>query len=329
MASMSGAAASARPSTADRLRVAVVGAGAVGGVFGARLAQAGHAVHFVARGATLAALIAHGLRLDSVDGDLRLPPVAATDDPRTIGPVDLVLVAVKATQVAALAPALRALLAPHTVVIPLQNGVEASSQLAAELGPDHVLEGLCRVIVEQVAPGHLRHSAVTPLLEFGPRGGSPLAEAVQDTAHRVARAIEGAGMHVVTPTDMAVALWEKFLFIEPIGAVGAAAQAPFGVVRTIPETRHLIDVALDEVMAVGSACGVAWPHGAKAHVWRRYDGLPADGFTSLARDLMARRPSEFDAQTAAVVRLARTHAVATPAHDLLYAVLLPSALPAT
>lgn len=322
---MNDAARSTDPVPTDRLRVAVIGAGAVGGVFGARLVQAGHDVHFLARGATLAALAAHGLRLDSVDGDLRLPHVSATDDPRTIGRVELVLVAVKATQVAALAPKLRPLLAPETVVIPLQNGVEASSQLAAELGADHVYEGLCRVIVEQLAPGHLRHMAVTPVLEFGPRAGHTPPAVVQATAHRVARAIESAGMHALTPADMAEALWAKFLFIEPIGAVGAATRAPFGVVRSVPETRHLIDVALDEVMAVGEAVGVRWPGGSKARIWKRYDSLPEDGFTSMARDLIAQRPGEFDAQTAAVIRLARAHAVPTPAHDVLHAVLLPSA----
>lgn len=312
----------------DRLRVAVIGAGAVGGVFGARLAAAGHDVCFVARGATLAALTTAGLRLDSVDGDLLLSSVRATDDPRTIGPVDLVLVAVKATQVATLAPSLRPLIGSATVVIPLQNGVEASSQLAAELGEAHVLEGLCRVIVEQVAPGHLRHSAVTPVLECGPRADSALPEAVRATTDRVVRAIERAGMHALTPGDMAVALWDKFLFIEPIGAVGAAARAPFGVVRAVPDTRDLIDRALDEVMAVGQAAGVVWPDGAKARIWSRYDGLPADGYTSMARDLLARRPGEFDAQTAAVIRLARRHGVPTPAHDVLHAILLPSVVTA-
>jgi 2-dehydropantoate 2-reductase len=113
------------------MRIAVVGAGAVGGVFGARLAAAGHDVTFIARGATLAVLRARGLQLDSVHGDVRLPVVAATDDPASVGPVDLVLVGVKATQVAAIAPTLAPLLGSATAVIPLQNGVEASVQLAA------------------------------------------------------------------------------------------------------------------------------------------------------------------------------------------------------
>lgn len=310
------------------MRVAVVGAGAVGGVFGARLAAAGHELFFIARGATLDALRARGLRLDSVQGDVHLPAVQATDSPSTIGTVDLVLVAVKATQVASIAPSLAPLLAPHTAVIPLQNGVEASVQLAAALGGAHVLEGLCRVIAEQVGPGHLRHMAVTPLLEFGPRAGHPPAAAVEAQVPSIAAAFVAAGMQALTPPDMAVALWEKFLFIEPIGVVCAASREPFGTVRTVPDTRALIDRALDEVIAVGQAVGVTWPAGAKAGIWARYDSLPPHERTSMARDLMANRPSEFDAQTAAVVRLGQHHRVPTPAHDVLHAILLPSVITA-
>jgi 2-dehydropantoate 2-reductase len=206
--------------------------------------------------------------------------------------------------------------------------VEAGVQLAAALGAGQVLEGVCRVIAEQVVPGHIRHSAVTPVLEFGACAGVTLDAAVATTADRVAQAVRAAGMHAVRPADMAIALWEKFLFIEPMGSVGAAARRPYGVVRTVPETRTALDAALDEVLAVGRASGVAWPADAKAKVWKRYDGLPAGEYTSMARDLIAGRAGEFEAQTGAVVRLARAHGVPTPVHDVLYAVLRPTALDA-
>jgi 2-dehydropantoate 2-reductase len=310
------------------MRIAVVGAGAVGGVFGARLAAAGHDVTFIARGATLAALRSTGLRLESVHGDVHLSPVQATDDVASIGPVDVVLVAVKATQVAAIAPSLTPLIGAATAVIPVQNGVEASVQLAAALGHDHVLEGVCRVIAGLEAPGHIRHTAVVPLFELGPRSGHPLAPAVAAALPGIAQAINAAGMQAILPDNMAVALWEKFLFIEPIGVVCAASGESFGPVRTTPETRALVDAALDEVIAVGQAVGVAWPAGAKAAVWQRYDSLPPDERTSMARDLIARRPSEFEAQTAAVVRLGRQFTVPTPVHDVLAAVLRPRVITA-
>ena len=312
-------------STPDPLRIAVIGAGAVGGVYGGRLQQAGHDVTFVARGATLAALHTSGLRVDSVDGDLVLPTVRATDDLQTIGIVDVVLVCVKSTQVEALAPALRPLIGPATAVIPLQNGVEASAMLARVLGEAHVMEGLARLIAEQVAPGHIRHAAVTPVIEFGPRGAMPADAAARAQIAPFAAAITGAGMHAILPTDMESAQWEKFLFIDPFGSVGAATRAPIGVMRSIPETRALLEACVAEVRAVGAAMGVGLTDDAVALVWKRYDTLPPESTASMQRDLMAGRPSEFELQTGSVVRLGRVHGVPTPAHDVLYAVLAPSA----
>ena len=314
---------------AERLRIAVVGAGAVGGIFGARLALAGHDVVFLVRPETQAVLRRDGLRIDSVQGDVHLPAVATATEPAAVGPVDVVLVCVKATQVPGIAPSLRPLLAAHTLVIPAQNGVEAGVQLAAALGSGAVSDGVCRVIAELAAPGHVRHMAVTPMLEFGARATGPLDAAVHPTVDRFAQVLRGAGLAALVPADMGVALWEKFLFIEPIGVVGAVARQPYGVLRTIPETRQLVDAALEEVLAVGAACGVSWPRDAKARVWQRYDALLPEGFTSMARDLIAGRPSEYDAQTGAVIRLAGQFGVAVPVHAVLHAVLTPVARPAS
>lgn len=317
------------------MRVAVIGAGAVGGVLGARLAAAGHDVWFVVRPATAELLARGGIRLDSCDGDLHLPEVQVTTEAASLGAVDVVLVCVKSTQVAAIAPSLRPLLAPHTLVIPTQNGVEAGVQLASVLGDAHVSDGVCRVIAGLVAPGHVHHMAVTPILEYGSRAGAPtapdgqtLSPPVQATAARFAAAMAGAGMRAVIPPDMGVALWEKFLFIEPIGLVGAVTRQPYGVIRSVAETRALLDEALEEVLAVGRAVGVRWPADAKATIWARYDALLPEGYTSMARDLIAGRPSEYDGQTGAVIRLARAHGVPVPVHTHLHAVLVPSAISA-
>jgi len=315
------------PDTAVRqpMRIAVVGVGAVGGVFGARLAHAGHEVIFIARGATLAALQRDGLFVESIDGDVVLPSVHATDRPETVGPVDVVLVGVKATQVAALAPSLRPLLGQHTAVIPLQNGVEASAQLALALGNDVVLEGLCQVIAQQTAPGRIRHVAVTPVLEFGPRSVMPMHALARKQIEPLAQALREAGLKAITPGQMDIPLWTKFLFIEPYGTVGAVTRAPIGVMRSVPETRALLDRCVHEVLAVAHAVGVALPGDAVAKTWARYDGLPAESTASMQRDLMAGRPSEFEAQTGAVIRLAGAHQVPVPAHDILFAALRPTA----
>jgi 2-dehydropantoate 2-reductase len=317
-------------STAAPWRVAVVGAGAVGITLGARLAVAGADVRFLVRPERVGALRATGVRLRSFEGHVWLPPAGAppvAEAGWTVGPpvqvagtaaevgvVEVVLVCVKAGQVARVAPLLRPLVGPDTAVVPTQNGVEASALLAEALGAGAVLEGLARVIAEPVAPGEALHTAVTPVLEFGARGGAPVPSPALGQAAALASWLQRAGVHAVQPADMAVALWEKFLFIDPIGVVCAASGEPFGVVRADPVLRAQVDACLDEVVAVGRGAGVSWPADAVARVWRRYEGLPADGVTSMARDLLAGRPSELDSQPGAVVRLGARYGVPTPVH---------------
>jgi 2-dehydropantoate 2-reductase len=308
------------PEPATSRRIATVGVGAVGAVFGSRLAQRGHTVAWIARGATREVLQARGLQVDGPEGTLHVPTPLVADDPARIGTVDLVLVCTKAGQVAAVAPSLTPLVGSHTLVIPMQNGVEASGQLAEWLG-DGVMEGYCRVIAEQVGPGHIRHIGVTPTIAFGRRAGAGRptdAEIADWTA-----CFREAGIAVEVTPDIRQALWEKFMFVEPLGAVGAAARVPFGEMLAVAETRRLLDDCVREIAAVGRAIGVPLGEDGVARVWARYDSLPPQGTASMQRDLMAGRPSEFDAQTAAVCRLARAHGVPVPAHEVLFAVLTP------
>jgi 2-dehydropantoate 2-reductase len=144
------------------MRVAVFGAGAVGGYFGSRLAQAGEETVLIARGEHLQALRQHGLRVDSIQGDFVVQPSLATDDPQQAGVVDVVLVGVKAWQVPEAAQAMRPMIGPETFTVPLQNGVEAPDQLAAVLGTEHVLGGLCKIISSLTGPGHIRHTGMEP-----------------------------------------------------------------------------------------------------------------------------------------------------------------------
>jgi 2-dehydropantoate 2-reductase len=292
-------------------------------MFGARLTHAGHAVHFVVRAATLPILHRDGIVIESVDGDLRLPHVHATSDAASIGPVDVVLVCVKSWQIEGVAPSLAPLIGPATAVIPLQNGVEASTQLARRLGDAHVMEGLARVIAEAKSPGHIMHTAVSPMIECGPRAATPADSLARATLTRFVAAINEAGMHAVVPASVELALWEKFLFIDPFSTVGAITRVPLGVIRSTPQTRALLDACLREVMAVGAAAGVVLPEAALQRTWQRYDSLPPESMTSMQRDLMAGRPSEYEWQTGTVVRLGRLHQVPTPVHDILYAALKP------
>jgi 2-dehydropantoate 2-reductase len=301
------------------MHFAVVGAGGVGGYFGGRLAQAGERVSFLARGPHLEALKRDGLRVESVAGDFDVRPVAAAATPGAIGAVDVVLVCVKAWQVDGVAASLGPLLGPETVVVPFQNGVEAADVLAAGVGGERVIGGLCKILSYIVAPGWVRHAGVAPRIEIGERGAgpSPRVDSLRAAFERC------KGVAVGTPADIDVALWEKFLFIAPVSAVGAATRMPVGVVRSEPECRRVLEQAMREVLAVARARGVALGEEVVERTLRYVDGLPADGTASMQRDLIEGRPSELEHQTGAVVRLARLAEVRVPVHEFLYATLAP------
>ncbi len=250
------------------MRIAVFGAGSVGGYFGGRLAQAGEDVVFIARGDHLKAIQREGLRVESIEGDFVVQPAQASDDPAAVGPVDAILVCVKAWQVPQAAEALRPMIGAETVVVPLQNGVEAPSQLEAVLGPDHVLGGLCRIMSSVVAPGHIRHAGIDPYVAFG-RLDKQQSHGIERLREAFSRA---KGVRVEIPADIRVAMWRKFLLIAAWSGLGALTRAPIGLIRTQPETREMLQQALQEIHAVAVAHRVALPHeaiGRDAGVYRR------------------------------------------------------------
>jgi 2-dehydropantoate 2-reductase len=306
------------------MRVAVVGAGGVGGYFGGRLAEAGVPVVFVARGAHLDALRRDGLQVESVAGDFVVRPVVATDDPGIAGTVDVVLLGVKAWQVTEAAAALRPMLGPDSVVVPLQNGVLAADQLAAVVGRERVLGGLCKIVSYVAGPGRIRHAGIAPRIEFGERDGrvSPRVQALKAAFERA------RGVSVGTPEDIEAAVWEKFLFIAPFSGVGAVTRVPAGPIRSIPETRRMLEAAIREVEGVGRARGVGLRLDAVTRTMSWVDGLPADATASMQRDILDGKPSELEYQSGAVVRLGRESGVPVPVNECLYRSLLPAELAA-
>jgi len=300
------------------MRVAIVGVGGVGGYFGGKLAKAGIDVVFIARGATLEALRARGLRVDSIDGDFAVENVHATDDPANAGTVDAILFAVKAWQIPEAAERARPLADVNTIVVPLENGLEAPEQLAAVFGRERVLGGLCGIVAFIVEPGHIRHAGAEPFVMFGELDGGP-----SEREQRLRDAFVRASVKADAPKDIQHALWSKFLFITPMSAIGAITRVPIGTWRAMPETRELAVRAMREIIAVGAARGVDLGDDAVERTLARYDGLPADATSSLQRDVMEGKPSELDAQLGAVARMARAAAITTPVCDLLLALLLP------
>ncbi|HYH82402.1 MAG TPA: 2-dehydropantoate 2-reductase [Longimicrobium sp.] len=300
------------------MRVAIFGSGGIGGYFGGRLAQAGTEVSFVARGAHLEAMRRNGLEVESVRGSFHLHPVHATDDPAEVGEVDLVVLAVKTWQLRDAATAIRPLLGPDTAVLTLQNGVEAPSVAAEIVGRERVIAGLVRIFSSVGAPGHIRHIGGPASITF-----AELDSVLSERVARLRDAFRAADVTVEIPDDIQVALWEKFLFVVAMGGLGALSRAPVGILRTVPETRRLLEEAMREIAAVGVARGIGLSGDVVERSMAFIDAQPAAGTSSLQRDVAAGRPSELDAWTGAVVRLGDEVGTPTPINRLVHHALLP------
>jgi 2-dehydropantoate 2-reductase len=300
------------------MKIAVIGAGAVGGYFGGRLAMSGNEVVFLVRGKTLEALQAGPLRVDSIKGNFEVN-VRATDNPAEVGAVDAVLVAVKAWQVPEAAAAIEKMPGRESVVVPLQNGVDAPAQLAAVLGPGRVAGGLCRIGAKAIGPGQIDHFWAEPSIAFGEL--EPLAD--REHLENLRDAFAAADVGCETPPDIAASMWEKFLFITPWGSLGAITRLSVGALRAEPESRARLVQALEEVAAIATAEGNDLGADSVNKTLASLDGLPPDTTSSMQRDIMAGRPSELEAQTGAVVRFGRKTGVPTPVHAAIYAELLP------
>lgn len=301
------------------MRIAIYGAGGVGGYFGGRLAQAGEEVIFIARGEHLAAIQRDGLKVESIAGDFSVAPAFATDDPASIGEVDCVIVAVKAWQVTEAAEAMRPMIGPGTFVVPLENGVEATQHLTDALGKEHVLGGLCGILAWREGPGHIRHAGIDPFIRIGELDNMP-----SERTQRLKAVLERAtGVSAEIAEDIQVAIWSKFLFICAMSGIGSITRAPIGITRTLPDTRRTIERILEEIQRVGLAHGVALPDDSVARALKYIDTLPERSTASMQRDIMAGLPSELEAQNGAVMRLGIEHGVETPVNEVIHAALLP------
>lgn len=300
------------------MRVAVVAAGAVGAYFGGRLSKAGEDVTFLARGEHLRALRESGLRFESADGDFTLDPAPVTDNAGSVGPVEVVLFAVKGWQAPEAIETMRPLIGPDTVVVPLLNGVDAPNQLAAALGVEHAAGGLCGLFGSAVGPGHFRNILPRPFITFGELDNKPSGRLA-----RLQQAFERAGVQATVAGDIRAALWQKLMFVGPFGAIGAVTRAPVGVMRSTSETRALLESAIAEIGSIARAHGVAVPESALAATMASIDALPEQGTASMQRDIIAGRLSELESQVGVVVRMAHSAGLRAPIHTFLYASLLP------
>ncbi|MFT5658118.1 MAG: 2-dehydropantoate 2-reductase [Gammaproteobacteria bacterium] len=304
------------------MRIAIFGSGGVGGYFGGRLAQAGHDVTFLARGEHLKAMLESGLRVDSITGDFALNKVQVTDDAQKVGKVDYVICAVKAWQVSAAAKTMQPMIGPNTLVIPLQNGIEASAQLSEVLGAGAVLGGLCALIAFQAGAGHIKHIGANPLIRFNRLDGQ--ADSRVNRLSEVFNQCQGVKSSI--PTDVNVALWQKFMLVSPWSGIGAVSRSPIGVLLQLPESRQLLLDSMQEIYQLGLANGIGLPDNCLQKTIEILQSLPENSTTSMQQDLAQGKPSELDEQSGAIVRLAKDLNIDTPVNRFILDSLRPQEL---
>jgi 2-dehydropantoate 2-reductase len=301
------------------MRIAVIGAGGVGGAFGAALAKGGSDVTFLARGAHLKAMQEHGLKVLGPRGDIHLQSTKATDDPAAIGPVDVVLFCVKLWDVESAGAAIRPLVGKATAVIPLQNGIDASERLIPILGKEAVMGGVAQISATIAEPGVIRQTGTFMRLVFGELDGRPSARGAAFHA-----ACQAGGFDSTNSNEIIVALWEKFVLLATNSSVVSLTRLPFGKLHD-PEVFALFEKAIPEVAAVGRARGVKLAPDLEERLLKATRGFPPDMMPSMAVDLLRGNKLELSWLGGKVVALGRELKVPTPTYDVMYAALKPYA----
>jgi 2-dehydropantoate 2-reductase len=305
------------------MKIAVMGSGGVGGYYGGMLAQAGHEVAFIARGAHLEALRARGLEVRSVHGDFTLPSVDATDRPAEVGPVELIIVCVKTLATEGAAEAMRPMVGPETSVLSFQNGIDAAERIGAVVGMEHMVGAATWLSSAIEAPGVIRQVSQFRRIVLGELDGR-----ITPRVEGLAEALQGTGATVEISDYIMKVLWTKFVFISAISGVGSLTRLPIGDYRSVAETRTLLVALMAEVTAVSLASDIELDPDVIDGVLNLLDNAGPDIKPSMQRDVEAGRCSELDSMVGIVGRKGRELDVPTPAADMVYAALLPGELKA-
>jgi len=300
------------------MRIAVIGAGGVGGYFGGRLAQAGHEVTFVSRGRHLDALLSDVLRIESGLGNVAIKPARATSVIGEIGPVDVAMFCVKLWDVESTAPQLKPLVANGGVAIPFQNGVESHEILRRVLGPDHVLGGVAYIAATIRAPGTIAHTGTMARLTVG-----AFEPALAPRAEAFAAACKAAGVDCDVAADIRLALWKKYVFLAAMSGCTSLARAPVGVIRSDPDLRATMEAAMREIVAVARAKGVDPGDDFVGKQLAFMDTLPEGMRSSMLNDLTAGNRLEAPWLSGGVARMAREAGLAAQVNATIFAAMKP------
>jgi 2-dehydropantoate 2-reductase len=298
------------------MHIAIIEAGAVGGYFGGVLAHGGEDITIIARGAMLEAIRRQGLHIDDVKGEFDVHP-PATDDPKSVGFVDAVLLAVGGWEVPAAIETVRPMMGPNTVVIPLMDGIEAPDQLAATFGKDRVIGGLAVMYGWVQSPGHIRNALPDSSISIGELNGDRNAQ-----IGRLQNAFERAGVTTKIVPNIEASRWQKLIMVGPWSGIAALTRAPLWVIRSTPETRELLRGAMREVATVAQAQGAVLPRDSVEQAYAWLEHMPPTAMGNM-QGILNGHPTELETEVGVIVRLGQKLGVDVPRHAFLYAALLP------
>ena len=294
------------------LRIAVMGSGGVGGYFGARLAQSGADVTFIARGAHLEAIRRDGVRIDSKATPLHIRSAKAVPSPAEAGAVEAILFCVKMADTGSAAHQIKPLVDNGAAVFTFQNGVESTDKVGAIVGAQNVVAGTAQIAAVISQPGTIKHTGTMARIVFGEADGKP-----SPRTEALFAACKAAGVDCVLSDDITRAVWMKFAMLAPFSGMTTLTRGPIGPVRTNPQTRRLLEAAVREVVAVGAELGKHVAGEDAERTMKLIDGLPAEMTASMTHDLLAGKPLELNGLSGAVARLGEANGVAVPIHRFI------------
>jgi 2-dehydropantoate 2-reductase len=304
------------------MKTVIIGSGAVGGYFGAKLALGGNDVTFIARGEQLDAIRRSGLRITGISGDFKVFPAKATDRIGEAGTADLVILGVKAWQVKEAAKNLGPVMDKETIILPLQNGVLAAEELCEVIDSRNVIGGLCRIMSKIEAPGVIRHFGIDPFIVFG-----ELNNEKTDRVLKLKEIFDKAEIGSKISDNILADLWKKFIGI-CAGGLLAVTRSTYGEVMELNETRLMMHELLTEIYDLSRKAGIDIHPDYVERTMKVIDGFPYDSTSSMTRDIWEGKPSEIEYQNGAVVRLGEKYGINTPVNRFIYNCVLPLELKA-
>jgi 2-dehydropantoate 2-reductase len=300
------------------MKIVIYGTGGVGGYFGARLAQAGNDVTFIARGKHLEAIKKNGLQLKSIKGDYLVKPAKATSNIAELNEIDLILICTKTWQLPDVAKTIKPILSKNTAVISLLNGCNNQDILTSIIDKKHVLGGLCKVVSFVEDYGVINHVSYEPTIIFGELNNVKSARVIE-----IEKILSNANISAKIANDIEQEIWIKYLYITTVSALGGLTRATHGELLDSPQLKEMLLKTAEEILAISKAKGINLPNNIIQKQFEIIASLPYNTTASLQRDIMEGKPSELEAQTGTIVSLGKQLGVPTPVNDFIYYCLLP------